>query len=76
MEMNVLLNMVTPDHLSNVIISLFMQIPVTSGMNQDSVLDPCLWNVFYDCFLKLEIPNVDVVCFANDLALLVKGDTR
>lgn len=49
---------------------------MTAGVPQGSVLGPYLWNVFYDELLKIKPPNTEYVCYADDLALIVKGKTE
>lgn len=52
-------------------------VAITAGVPQGSILGPTLWNVMYDEVLKLSLPRgVKVVGFADDVALLVIGETR
>lgn len=50
------------------------QIPITCGVPQGSVLGPCLWNLFYDSIVGLEIPNTTIVAYADDLAVVTRGE--
>jgi hypothetical protein len=49
---------------------------VTKSCPQGSCLAPILWNIYYDSFLSIELPvNTNISGFADDTALLIKGDT-
>lgn len=39
-----------------------------------SILKTLLWNIYYNGMLKLELPEgVDLIAYADDLALVVRG---
>jgi hypothetical protein len=41
------------------------------------VLGPTLWNVLFDDVMELEVPEgVSLVCYADDLAIVVTATTR
>jgi len=47
---------------------------MTAGVPQGSILGPTLWNLTYNDVFKLELPEyVNLVGYADDLALIVKG---
>ncbi|KAL4089758.1 hypothetical protein QTP88_024729 [Uroleucon formosanum] len=48
------------------------RIDVSCGVLQGSVIGPCLWNIFYDDLLRLELhESVKLVGFADDIALVI-----
>ncbi|KAL4103526.1 hypothetical protein QTP88_018889 [Uroleucon formosanum] len=48
------------------------RIDVSCGVPQGSVIGPCLWNIFYDDLLRLELhDSVKLVGFADDIALVI-----
>lgn len=46
---------------------------LTCGVPQGSVLGPLLWNVLYNSIVALQLPNVDISVFADDLGFVVRG---
>ena len=71
-----------PEYLINIVKSYLSErylrvgtttLEITAGVPQGSVLGPLLWNVLYDEILAVKYPNTDAVCFADDLALVVRG---
>ncbi|CAI6358593.1 unnamed protein product [Macrosiphum euphorbiae] len=50
---------------------------LTRGCPQGSKLGPRLWNLTMDRLLKVKLPNdTTIVAYADDIALLVSGNTR
>lgn len=49
---------------------------MTCGVPESSVLEPTLWNLFYDELLRLRLPEgVSVEGFADDVALVAVKHT-
>lgn len=54
-----------------------LQIELSCGVPQGSVLSPLLWNIYYDPLLKMEIPaESEIVAYADDVAVVSKGDNK
>jgi len=49
---------------------------VTTGIPQGLVIEPILWNIFYDELMRLDYSDgVSIVCFADDAAVIATGHT-
>lgn len=48
----------------------------TMGCPQGSVLGPTLWNILLDDLLALSPEGVEMVAYADDVTVLVRGDSR
>ncbi|CAK9820189.1 Putative 115 kDa protein in type-1 retrotransposable element R1DM [Anthophora quadrimaculata] len=46
---------------------------VYGGVPQGSIIGPLLWNLVYDGILKIRVPGVRLVAYADDLAVLVSS---
>lgn len=52
------------------------EMELTCGVPQGSILGPTLWNVYYDGIFRLKMPpEVYLVGYADDLALVINGNT-
>ena len=46
---------------------------ITKGCTQGSILGPLLWNVLFNSGFLV---NIEEIAFADDPAIIIKGDTR
>lgn len=50
---------------------------ITSGVPQDTVLGPTLWNIMYNGILKINLPGyAKLVGFADDVAIIVTSKRK
>ncbi|GBM37806.1 hypothetical protein AVEN_84517-1 [Araneus ventricosus] len=49
--------------------------PCSKGCPQGSVIAPTIWNIYINFILKNDIPDLQIQAFADDLALLIGGQT-
>lgn len=53
-----------------------LQIAVTCGVPQGSVIGPLLWNLTYDQVLRVELPvGASLIGFADDTLVVATGET-
>ncbi|KAL1447444.1 hypothetical protein WDU94_005421 [Cyamophila willieti] len=53
-----------------------IEMQMTAGVPQGSLISPLLWNILYDGVLRLAMPDgVHLLAYADDLAMVVLADT-